>query len=226
MATVPTADSIGLGNRVDVSKDRRPVEGPNIELQTSAARAKAAKVSNAGETLTGLSGLLQDAQDQYRSRVDTVDRSRRNKKYKNDVTELYSTFKTTADPSNPADLSTFMTDLQKLREDTFNEHSVEGSADSIARFSSLLDSTQLASETAANAYSDDLSIKIVVDDLAEDLGPLVDQVVANPGKLTEIVKQAADLIDDRAPALTVEIETEALEANSHCSSNYEVYKHR
>ena len=213
MATVSTADKLNLGRNITTVADKTPDQS-SIRVQDvgAAGREKGRQASNIGTAMTSVSGALQQAHEEVRSRVDTIDRSRRMKQYGSDVTDKFTKFKTEGDASDPKQLESFKKELNTLRENALKGHSESGSSASMTRLQTALDAAEGATSATATEFADAEQIKIVIQDLDDDLQPLVAEVIANPGKLAEIVAKAAAAIEEKSPALTPSDEFDRLEA--------------
>jgi hypothetical protein len=197
MATVPTADSIGLGSRIPTEPDRTPVDGPSAQLAFAAQKINAGQLKNVGEATIGLSKNLTEAMIRSRNKDDTINRAKEFNSYFQEMSDEFQNL-SNGDLSSTTALEAFNFKLKEVTERYLGEHG--GSSASIGKFAVRLEDQR--SKFSANAASAiDAAQKVVVDNLFnEDIAVITAQVARGELTLSEALVKVDGVAEEHADA--------------------------
>ena len=183
MATVPTADALGLGRRVVTEADSTPVDGPSAQLAAAAGNIHADQLKQGSDAVAAIAAPINEAMGNIKRREDTIDRARKTREWTESATKIVQAAKDGSDLSLAEQQTKLNTDLAAERDRILGTHMGGGNS----RASLEADFESSFGTYAAQGAAEGVRIQkaIVTEMLSENLAPITAQALKEPGKIPE-----------------------------------------
>lgn len=183
MATVPTADALGLGRRVVTEADSTPVDGPSAQLAAAAGTIHADQLKQGSDAVAAIAAPINEAMGNIKRREDTIDRARKTREWTEAATKIVQAAKDGSDLSLAEQQTKLNTDLAAERDRILGTHMGGGNS----RASLEADFESSFGTYAAQGAAEGVRIQkaIVTEMLSENLAPITAQALKEPGKIPE-----------------------------------------
>jgi hypothetical protein len=183
MATVPTADALGLGRNVKTSADTTPVDGPSAQLAVAAGKIHADQLGQVGTSIASVVAPINDAMIGIKKREDAIDRARKTTQFNREAEAILQGAKDTSDLSLPDSMKALNEQIAAKKNEILEAHA--GTATSRTALETSFE--QASAGYSAQAATEGIKIQkqVVSDMLAEQLAPITAQALKEPGKIQE-----------------------------------------